>query len=79
MGYLCNRFFLFSQISIVVLFFYKLLTAGDTPITYKAVFLGILISILIGLLFGLIWKMIQYRIMKEKFEEVFKFDEFAEE
>ncbi len=67
----------FSFLSIIVLFIAKVVTAGESAITYNAVFIGILVSFLIGAVLGLIWKVVEYNKIKSKFDSmVEKIEEF---
>lgn len=65
-------FIIASFLTSIILFIYKLISEGDSAITYNAVFIGFIISILFGIIFGFIFKYAQYRKMKEKFAEMIK-------
>ncbi|MCA9387001.1 hypothetical protein KC669_03125 [Candidatus Dojkabacteria bacterium] len=69
-------FFIFFNISFIVLFITKLLTNSEEPITYYALFVGFGISLLVGCLVGFIWKSREYIKMKAKFESIFRVEEF---
>ncbi|MCA9381238.1 hypothetical protein KC678_03155 [Candidatus Dojkabacteria bacterium] len=69
-------FFIFFNISIIVLFITKLLTDSEEPITYYALFVGFCISLVVGCLVGFLWKTREYIRMKAKFESIFRVEDF---
>lgn len=69
-------FFIFFNVSILLLFISKLILDGEDPITYNAIFIGFCISLGVGTVVGLIWKSREYIKMKAKFESIFRVEEF---